>query len=850
MSHRKRITTWLASAGALSIPFLYYVYVGLQTWDRIFSFVILLYFLGFALAGLNGRHRQGAIPPGRVIAVVPAYNEEPELLHACVRSLLNGTLVPDVIHVVDDGSASPLPPFEHPRVVWHKRENGGKHKAQSTALLAELERFDFVVTVDSDSVVHRKAVERCLRAMEKPTIMGVTGVVYALNRARNLITRVTDLHYVHSCLVVRNALSTAGDIFTASGALAVWRSEVVMDNLNEYLHREVADDRHLTHFAQRRGQTKAVSDAYVYTNVPDNAPDLFRQRIRWARDYYKCTVLDIKYLSGWSFWMRTTDFALMSVAPVFAITALMVFPFAQWEVPWVGVGLWIAFLYAQTYCYVRERRSVPLSERLTVWLTLTPALYMFQLIVVGPAMVVALLNLRNKSWQTRNAKDQPAVTARAGQGRSLYLDSLRALAMTRVVVWHATGLQIWWLAFAFPSMGVMFALAGSLMASSLAKSKDRPEVVVWGRIRRLMPAVWGLAAALIPVMMIMGWGEDDARPLSYPAIFAWIFPLSDPPSNDWASPIVGVLWYVRTYLWLALISPALWAMFRRWPTLTAVAPAVLVAVAPLVTVSGWLSDVLLTIGVYAPCWVLGFWHATGRLQRLRAAVAYPVAAALAGGAVLWMQLFPAESLQASPPAQLMWCLAFVLVLFRFNPRLTWVEALKPLHWLIRRMNARAVTIYLWHLVAILTTLAIIDRARLFTRIGVVPTYCVMVVLIVAFIVLACWLMGWVEDLNSPKRRGTPQPGLGRHNAEVASALYPEPKLGQTEILTAPHLAAHVTQRMPAPLQATPQAHRQAPRPVWPPPAPPVRVPSGDGAPLYVPPAQTAGSRPPQPWIGG
>ena len=839
MSRLKRVTTWLASAAALSIPVLYCVYVGLQTWDRIFSFVVLLYFLGFALAGLNGRRRPGQVPDGRVIAVVPAYNEDPELLHACVRSLLNGTVVPDVIHVVDDGSASPLPPFEHPRVVWHKRENGGKHQAQSTALLAELDRFDFVVTVDSDSVVHRKAVERCLRAMEKPSIMGVTGVVYALNRARNLITRVTDLHYVHSCLVVRNALSTTGDIFTASGALAVWRSEVVMDNLNEYLRREVADDRHLTHFAQRRGKTAAVSDAYVYTNVPDNAPDLFRQRIRWARDYYKCTVLDIKYLSGWSFWMRTTDFALMSVAPVFAITALMVFPFAQWDVPWVGVGLWIAFLYAQTYCYVRDRKAVPLAERLTVWLTLTPALYMFQLIVVGPAMVVALLNLRNKSWQTRNAKDGPAVTARVGQGRSLYLDTLRAVAIVRVVVWHTVGLQVWWLGFAFPSMGVMFALAGSLMASSMAKTKDRPEIVIWSRIRRLMPAVWGLAAALIPVMLVMGWGDDDARPLSFPAIFAWVFPLSDPPSNDWAGPIAGVLWYVRTYLWLALISPALWAMFRRWPKLTTAAPAVLIAVAPFVTVSSWLSDVLLTLGQYAPCWILGFWHATGRLQRLRAAAAYPLALLLGAGALVWMYLNPETSLQASPPAQAMWCAAFVLVLFRFNPRLTWVEAIKPLRWLIQKMNARAVTIYLWHLVAILTALAIIERAQLVARIGLVWTNVVLAVSIVVFIVLACWLVGWIEDLNSPKRRQTSQPGLGRHHAEVAAALYPKPERDQTMILTAPHPTR--PPHIPSP----------SPRPAGRAPAAPVRVgPTSTRSSLYVTPGHAAGTQPPSTPIGG
>src|SRR4051812_14824854 len=72
----------------------------------------------------------------------------------------------------------------------------------------------------------------------------------------------------------------------------------------------------------------------------------------------------------------------------------------------------------------------------------------------------------------------PTPTARGvGGGRARYLDLLRAVALVRVVTYHAFGWA--WLTLAFPSMGVMFALAGSLMARSL----DRPAVsVVRGRM--------------------------------------------------------------------------------------------------------------------------------------------------------------------------------------------------------------------------------------------------------------------------------------------------------------------------------------------------------------------------------
>ena len=51
-------------------------------------------------------------------------------------------------------------------------------------------------------------------------------------------------------------------------------------------------------------------------------------------------------------------------------------------------------------------------------------------------------------------------------GRDRYLDLLRSIALVRVVVYHLFGWA--WLTVLFPSMGVMFALAGSLMARSLA----------------------------------------------------------------------------------------------------------------------------------------------------------------------------------------------------------------------------------------------------------------------------------------------------------------------------------------------------------------------------------------------
>ena len=89
---------------------------------------------------------------GRTIAIIPAYNEPQDKLHACVRSLLAQTVSLDKIIVMDDGSAEPVVPFYAPNVEWIRQANTGKRGAQVAALrLFQPDEFQFVMTVDSDS---------------------------------------------------------------------------------------------------------------------------------------------------------------------------------------------------------------------------------------------------------------------------------------------------------------------------------------------------------------------------------------------------------------------------------------------------------------------------------------------------------------------------------------------------------------------------------------------------------------------------------------------------------------------------------------------------------------------------
>src|SRR3954462_13270987 len=101
--------------------------------------------------------------------------------------------------------------------------------------------------------------------------------------------------------------------------------------------------------------------------------------------------------------------------------------------------------------------------------------------------------------------------------RDRYFDTLRAAAIVRVVLFHAFPVAA--LELVFPSMGVMFALGGSLMAVSVDRSSA---TAVRNRVRRLLPALWAMGLILVPVMIVHGWPD---RP-SWPHLLLWAVPVA------------------------------------------------------------------------------------------------------------------------------------------------------------------------------------------------------------------------------------------------------------------------------------------------------------------------------------
>jgi peptidoglycan/LPS O-acetylase OafA/YrhL len=328
--------------------------------------------------------------------------------------------------------------------------------------------------------------------------------------------------------------------------------------------------------------------------------------------------------------------------------------------------------------------------------------------------------------------------------RNRYLDLLRAVATVRVVVYHSTGWAA--LTIVFPAMSVMFALAGSMMAASLDRYGPW---AVERRLHRLLPSLWILVAVAVPSMLVIGLTWDWR-------ILLWAFPIEDPPATGFWLEALAAMWYLRDFLWLVLLSPLLLPMFRRFPVPTILLPYVALAV---VTFAGiTLPVVLRDLTLYGGAWLLGFAHHDGLLRRRRWWLIAGLAVAGAG----WALTHPGPrglDLNDIPLGNALWSAAFVLALLGVSPMV------RPSRWLTV-LNARALTIYLWHVpfIVMLSRLAAWSGLPIFGWVGITWRLAAVTVLL-AIVVLA---VGWVEDWAAGRR---PQliPGVPSRRVPVSPA---------------------------------------------------------------------------------
>jgi CubicO group peptidase (beta-lactamase class C family)/peptidoglycan/LPS O-acetylase OafA/YrhL len=143
--------------------------------------------------------------------------------------------------------------------------------------------------------------------------------------------------------------------------------------------------------------------------------------------------------------------------------------------------------------------------------------------------------------------------------RDTALDGLRALAILRVITWHASGWP--WTTWIISSVPAMFVVTGALLARSLQKASASQ--TLWKRFKRLLLPLWFYS--LTVYLLSLHFGVRTS------AVWTFFFPFGQPTSLIASQWFTSAMWYLRAYVWVLILSPFIYALTRKFKSIIPIA---------------------------------------------------------------------------------------------------------------------------------------------------------------------------------------------------------------------------------------------------------------------------------------
>jgi len=363
---------------------------------------------------------------------VPVFNEDPAVLDRVLYALFSQTRPPNYVEVVDDGStAADYTEVRDHWELWHPPNvhfswirytpNQGKRHAQATTFRHL--PGDIFITLDSDTTLERRAIEEGLKPFATRRVMSVAGVEVAMNAHANILTRISSLRQISWQYTQCSALSVVGSVLVNRGTFAMYRAEVIRDNLRAYvsetfLGRPVSfsDDSLLTLYALERGRAVQQATAFQLPMYPENVSHALRQWLRWMRGSTIRTFWRLRYLPlrsyGW--WMSMLSWWQFWVSCAAYIYVLVVRPVeGHFSIVPVMVILLCSYLVALRNLLI-SRSDHPAESQLNTYL-LAPLCLLWSMLLLRPLRVYGMLTCGKSGWVTRAkvevSLDQEAVYA-------------------------------------------------------------------------------------------------------------------------------------------------------------------------------------------------------------------------------------------------------------------------------------------------------------------------------------------------------------------------------------------------------------------------------------------------------
>ena len=368
----------------------------------------------FVLCHLEWRRQQRFRPrrhTAAITVVIPTYNEPADSLRRCVASALHQEYAgPLEVVVVDDGSEAGLPSLDDLVVALppHRSlrtlrlgSNQGKRHAQATGFAAA--HGEFLVTVDSDTRLHPRAIDVALHQFADPRVGAVTGVALVENRSA-LLPRLIHLRYWSAFCQERASQSYLGVVTCCSGVFSVYRKERLDPLVDRYVSQRFlgrpchyGDDRHLTNLLLWGGyEARLAIHALAWTEAPTSVRVWARQQRRWSQSFYREFLWSLRFLHR-----RNCYFAYCLFFQA-ALPLLLLYGLAHGVAALAAGDHLVGLRYALTVVLVALLRGgYGLYRTREPDFLLMPLYGFLHLFLIIPVRLLALFTLWDNRWGTR-----------------------------------------------------------------------------------------------------------------------------------------------------------------------------------------------------------------------------------------------------------------------------------------------------------------------------------------------------------------------------------------------------------------------------------------------------------------
>jgi len=356
--------------------------------------------------------------------VLPCYNEDPQFLADCCRSLERQDYPGDVhVFIVDDGSRNRDAVLEvyrryQGRAGWTVTlldRNRGKRNAQDAAVRTG--RGELVVTIDSDTVLAPDGLRQLVGPFTDEKVGAVTGDVRVRNLDHSRLTRLIDERYRLLFEQERAAQGSIGAVLCCSGPFSAYRRSALEVVWHDYLTQTflgrpcvAGDDIHLTNLVLASGLRSLYEPtAKAWTTVPTTLRRYLRQQVRWNRSFYRELGPTLRVLPGRSPYL-VLDVGARLLLPLLLAAGIVltglhtVSELGQPVRALIGAGLLAVVCCSSAGLLARKTDARPRRQ----FVVLYGLVYVFLLI---PARLWALATLRQNRWGTRRVAGR-AVPAR------------------------------------------------------------------------------------------------------------------------------------------------------------------------------------------------------------------------------------------------------------------------------------------------------------------------------------------------------------------------------------------------------------------------------------------------------